>query len=105
MSTEPKLLRPNEVAAILRLDKRTVRRMADEGQLDSIRVGPTRKHRRYYADQVFAMARAGLTRQAARLEQSLNAIPGVSAVVRVEGPGGGEQSPDQPEGPPGPLTS
>ena len=37
------------------MDPRTLRRWAETGALTTVRVGPTGKHRRYYADEVEAL--------------------------------------------------
>lgn len=47
------LLKPGEVAALLRVDPKTVTRWAAQGKLSSIRT--LGGHRRFYADEVKAL--------------------------------------------------
>jgi excisionase family DNA binding protein len=52
-ATEPKLLRPGEVAAIFGVNAKTVARWAKEGRLRSLRTPGG--HMRLYADDVRAL--------------------------------------------------
>ena len=47
------LMTPREVAALFRVDPKTVTRWADEGRLSSIRT--LGGHRRYKSDEVYAL--------------------------------------------------
>jgi len=51
----PQLLAPREVAALFRVDPKTVTRWAQEGKLTAIRT--LGGHRRYRADEVYALLR------------------------------------------------
>jgi excisionase family DNA binding protein len=76
MSNIPRTLTPAEVCAILKIDNRTLRAMADAGIFSVIKVGVTEKHRRYREDEIRRY---------------------------VEGPGAQEDSEPEPRpGPPGP---
>jgi excisionase family DNA binding protein len=56
-NSPPELLTAAEVAQAFRVDPKTVNRWALAGKLDSIRtVGG---HRRYYAEQVYALLNGG----------------------------------------------
>ena len=52
----PELLTPSEVAALFRVDPKTVTRWANEGRLAAIRT--LGGHRRYSATEVYALLRS-----------------------------------------------
>lgn len=53
----PRLLTPGEVASLLRVNTKTVTRWADAGRIDYIQPFGPGQPRRYYADQIEAIAR------------------------------------------------
>jgi len=59
MSPTPEhLLTPGEVAALFRVDPKTVTRWAQQGKLSAVRT--LGGHRRFRADEVYALLREGL---------------------------------------------
>ena len=59
MNDAPRLLAPREVAALFRVDPKTVTRWAEQGRLTAIRT--LGGHRRFRADEVYALLRATMT--------------------------------------------
>ena len=57
--TPEQLLTPGEVAALFRVDPKTVTRWAQQGKLSAVRT--LGGHRRYRADEVHALLRGGLS--------------------------------------------
>ncbi len=55
----PQLLAPREVAALFRVDPKTVTRWAEQGRLTTVRT--LGGHRRFRADEVYALLRGSLT--------------------------------------------
>jgi excisionase family DNA binding protein len=53
------LLAPREVAALFRVDPKTVTRWAEQGRLTTVRT--LGGHRRFRADEVYALLRGSLT--------------------------------------------
>jgi excisionase family DNA binding protein len=53
------LLTPGEVAALFRVDPKTVTRWAQDGRLSSVRT--LGGHRRFRADEVYALLRGSMT--------------------------------------------
>ena len=49
----PQLLAPREVAALFRVDRKTVTRWAEQGRLTTVRT--LGGHRRFRADEVYAL--------------------------------------------------
>jgi excisionase family DNA binding protein len=76
MNEVPQLLAPREVAALFRVDPKTVTRWAEQGRLTAIRT--LGGHRRFRADEVYALLRATMTGpgQAQDLSQGLAQGPG-----------------------------
>ena len=64
MSPTPEpLLTPGEVAALFRVDPKTVTRWAQQGKLSAVRT--LGGHRRYRADEVSALLRDGISQSKA----------------------------------------
>lgn len=61
--TPEQLLTPGEVAALFRVDPKTVTRWAQQGKLSAVRT--LGGHRRYRADEVHALLRDGLSQSKA----------------------------------------
>ena len=57
-STTPQLLAPREVAALFRVDPKTVTRWAEQGRLTTVRT--LGGHRRFRADEVYALLRGSM---------------------------------------------
>jgi excisionase family DNA binding protein len=55
----PQLLAPREVAALFRVDPKTVTRWAEQGRLTTVRT--LGGHRRFRADEVYALLRGSMT--------------------------------------------
>ena len=55
----PQLLAPREVAALFRVDPKTVTRWAEQGRLTTVRT--LGGHRRFRADEVYALLRNSMT--------------------------------------------
>ena len=55
----PQLLAPREVAALFRVDPTTVTRWAEQGRLTTVRT--LGGHRRFRADEVYALLRGSMT--------------------------------------------
>ena len=55
----PQLLAPREVAALFRVDPKTVTRWAEQGRLTTVLT--LGGHRRFRADEVYALLRGSLT--------------------------------------------
>lgn len=62
----PQLLAPREVAALFRVDPKTVTRWAEQGRLTTVRT--LGGHRRFRADEVYALLR-GSTSSGSALAQ------------------------------------
>jgi excisionase family DNA binding protein len=58
-SGTPQLLAPREVAALFRVDPKTVTRWAEQGRLTTVRT--LGGHRRFRAEEVYALLRGSLT--------------------------------------------